>query len=44
MSIIGSLYEEESNSNLKTDHQKADKFMMQIMFLNWVLVWSGNLI
>ena len=38
MSIIGSLYEEESNSNLKTDHQKADKFMMQIMFLNWVLV------
>ena len=36
--MIKKLYQQEQNKDLLEDYKKADKFMLNLMFVHWVLV------
>ena len=38
MGMINSLFKKEEDLNLLSQHIEADKFMLQLMFFNWILV------
>ena len=40
--MLNKLYEIESNKELLEDYKKADKFMLNLMFIHWVLVSTAS--